>query len=122
MQYAYARICGIFRNAKENIDGFNDKYLVENYSHSEPEALELIKCLAKFPEEIINSYFSLEPHKIIYYLNSVAELFHKFYHNNRIVNPEDLATSYSRLKICHITKQVLKNGFSIIGISAPERM
>ena len=93
-----------------------------NYNHNEPEALELIKCLAKFPEEILNAYYSLEPHKIIYYLNSVAELFHKFYHNNRIVNPEDLATSYSRLKICHITKQVLKNGFSIIGISAPERM
>lgn len=122
LQYAFARICGIFRNANENISGYNDSIIMNNYIHDEPEALELIKCLAKFPEEIFNSYNNLEPHKIIYYLNSVAELFHKFYHNNRIVNPDEPEKSYARLQICFITKQVLKNGFSIIGISAPERM
>ena len=122
LQYAHARICGIFRNAEENIQEFNNDYLTKEYSHSEPEALELIKALAKFPEEIKSAYDGLEPHKLIYYLNTVAELFHKFYHNNRIVNPEDLQTSYSRLQVCYITKQVLHNCFSVIGISAPERM
>lgn len=122
LQYAHARICGIFRNAEENIPEFNNDYLHAEYSHTEPEALELIKALAKFPEEIRSAYDGLEPHKLIYYLNTVAELFHKFYHNNRIVNPEDLQATYSRLQICYITKQVLQNGFSIIGISAPERM
>ncbi len=122
LQYAHARICGIFRNAEENIKDFNNDYLKKEYNHSEPEALELIKSLAKFPEEIRSAYESLEPHKLIYYLNGVAELFHKFYHNNRIVNPDDIETTYSRLQICFITKQVLHNGFSVIGINAPERM
>ncbi len=122
LQYAHARICGIFRNAEENISGFSGNYLSKEFPHTEPEALELIKALAKFPEEIRSAYEGLEPHKLIYYLNTVAELFHKFYHNNRVVNPDDLRTTYSRLQICYITKQVLKNGFAIVGISAPERM
>jgi arginyl-tRNA synthetase len=122
LQYAHARICGIFRNAKENIQDFNDDYLNNVYTISEPEALELIKVLSKFPEEVKSSYEGLEPHKLIYYLNSVAELFHKFYHNNRIINNDDMAITYARLQVCEITSQILKNGFSIIGISAPEKM
>ncbi|MFA5011356.1 MAG: arginine--tRNA ligase [Ignavibacteria bacterium] len=122
LQYAHARICGIFRNAEENISGFSSDYLKKEYSHTEPEAFELIKALAKFPEEILSAYEGMEPHKLIYYLNTVAELFHKFYHNNRVVNPDDLHTTYSRLQVCFITKQVLQNGFAVIGISAPERM
>lgn len=122
LQYAHARICGIFRNAEENISGFRYDEIEKDYQHTEPEALELIKALSKFPEEIHSAYEGLEPHKLIYYLNTVAELFHKFYHNNRIVNPDCIQTTYSRLQICFVTKQVLQNGFNIIGISAPERM
>lgn len=122
LQYAYARICGIFRNAEENIQGFNYDFLNGDIKLKEPEALELIKVLSRFPEEVLSSYEHLEPHKMIYYLNSVAETFHKFYHNNRIVNPEDPERTFARLIVCEITKQVLRNGFSIIGISAPERM
>lgn len=122
LQYAHARICGIFRNAEENIKDFNRDFLTKDFVINEPEALELIKVLSKFPEEVKSSYESLEPHKIIYYLNSVAEMFHRFYHNNRIVNSEDMDRTYARLQVCEITRQVLKNGFSIIGISAPERM
>ncbi|MCX6156496.1 MAG: arginine--tRNA ligase [Ignavibacteriae bacterium] len=122
LQYAHARICGIFRNAEENIKDFNEEYLSKEYVISEPEALELIKVLSKFPEEVKSSYEVLEPHKLIYYLNSVAEMFHKFYHNNRIINLEDMDRTYARLQVCESAKKVLKNGFSIIGISAPERM
>lgn len=122
LQYAHARICGIFRNAEENIKNLNNEYLSMDYVINEPEALELIKVLSKFPEEVKSSYEGLEPHKLIYYLNSVAEMFHKFYHKNRIINLEDMDRTYSRLHVCEITRQVLKNGFSIIGISAPKRM
>lgn len=124
LQYAYARICGILRNADENFPGYKDidsddlNLLLIN---SEAE-INLLKILSGFGEEVLNSGMSYEPHKIITYLNSVAENFHRFYHNNRVLDPENKELSELRLLICLCTKQVLKNGFDIIGISSPERM
>lgn len=124
LQYAHARICGILRNAEENFPGFNFKADVPFSTDliKTEEELHLLKILAKFPSEVTSSATSYEPHKIITYLNVVAERFHKFYHNNRVLDSENRELSIARLKICLATKQVLKNGFDIIGISAPERM
>jgi arginyl-tRNA synthetase len=124
LQYAHARICGILRNADENFPGFDFRSEVP-FSESligTEEELHLLKILAKFPEEISSAAASFEPHKIITYLNVVAERFHKFYHNNRVLDAENRELSIARLKICLAAKQILKNGFDIIGISAPERM
>jgi len=124
LQYAHARICGILRNADENFPGFDFRSEAP-FSDSligTEEELHLLKILAKFPEEISSAAASFEPHKIITYLNVVAERFHKFYHNNRVLDGENRELSIARLKICLAAKQILKNGFDIIGISAPERM
>ncbi len=121
LQYAHARICGILRNAEENFSG----WLNENPDNSlikEAEEINLLKTLSGFPEEIENAASTLEPHKIITFLNDTADKFHKFYHDNRVLDPENKSLSVARLKICLAAKQVLKNGFNIIGISAPERM
>ena len=124
LQYAYARICGILRNADDNFPGF-DFRSEAGFSDSligTEEEIQLLKILAKFPEEVSSAAASFEPHKIITYLNVVAERFHKFYHNNRVLDAENRELSIARLKICLAAKQILKNGFDIIGISAPERM
>lgn len=124
LQYAYARICGILRNADENFPGYKDiKSDDLNFQliNSDSE-INLLKILSDFGEEVLNAGMSYEPHKIITYLNSVAENFHRFYHNNRVLDPENKELSELRLLICLCTKQVLKNGFDIIGISSPERM
>ncbi|MBR9979254.1 MAG: arginine--tRNA ligase, partial [Bacteroidetes bacterium] len=55
------------------------------------------------------------------YLHTCATAFHKFYHDCRVVT-EDGALSATRLSLCRATKQVLRNGFAIIGINAPESM
>jgi arginyl-tRNA synthetase len=59
---------------------------------------------------------------VITYLNEAAESYHIFYHNHRVINKNEPALSFSRLKLCEASKIVLKNGFDIIGIKAPERM
>lgn len=124
LQYAHARICGILRNAEDNFPGLDFRSEADFNSSliGTEEELGLLKILAKFPEEVTSSAASYEPHKIITYLNIVAERFHKFYHNNRVLDAENRELSIARLKICLAAKQVLKNGFDIIGISAPERM
>ncbi len=122
LQYAHARICGIFRNAAEN---FNEDIKVKDFNSgllTEPEAVDLLKVLSRFPDEVESVTAALEPHKIITYLNQTAEAFHKFYHNNRVLNADDLETTKARLKLCEAVRTVLRNGFNIIGITAPERM
>jgi arginyl-tRNA synthetase len=70
-------------------------------------------------DEVLNS---LEPRKIATYLEEVAAAYHKFYGNHKIIDKDNLSLSSSRKKLCEATKIILKNGLSILGISAPERM
>ena len=124
LQYAFARICGILRNADEKLPEYKDTDTGKidlSLINSEDE-IKLLKTLSRFPEEVLNSSATFEPHKIITFLNEVAENFHRFYHNNRVLDPENKELSVVRLMVCLSAKQVLKNGFNIIGISAPERM
>ncbi|HRE40900.1 MAG TPA: arginine--tRNA ligase [Ignavibacteria bacterium] len=121
LQYAYARICGIFRNAETNFpdlitDNIDTKVLKTD------EEINLLKTLSRFPEEVEDSASTFEPHKIITYLNKVASDFHTFYHNNRVLDVEQPELSKARLQLAQATKTILKNGFDIIGISSPERM
>lgn len=121
LQYAHARIASILRFAKdsginlEKIDHVNFDLLVEK------EEIELAKLLSSFPEVIDVAYLTLEPLKIINYLNEVAETFHSFYHRHRVVGNDENLT-LSRLSLCLAAKIVIANGLKILGISRPERM
>ena len=122
LQYAHARISGILRNAVEVFPEYSEATGINYGLLNRPEELSLIKILSLFPEAVAGAASVYEPHKIITYLNETAENFHRFYHNHRVVNPEDTDLSYARLKLCEAAKIIFKNGFDIIGISAPERM
>jgi arginyl-tRNA synthetase len=64
---------------------------------------------------------SYEPHRLADYLHDVAGLFHTYYHVHRVVT-EDIPMTSARLSLCQAVRIVLRNGFAILGISAPERM
>jgi arginyl-tRNA synthetase len=64
---------------------------------------------------------NFEPHTLVDFLREVATEFHSFYHDCRILGEEE-ATVQARLQLARATSRVLKNGFAILGISAPERM
>lgn len=124
LQYAYARICGILRNAEENF--FEIKKLKSDDINLElikdEHEISLLKILSKFPEEVIDSARTFEPHKLITYLNSIAESFHKYYHNNRVLDIGNPQLSFARLSLCYAVKKILNCGFELIGINSPERM
>jgi len=122
LQYAHARICGILRNANEIFPDYKNAKEVNYNLLAVPDELSLMKILSVFPDVVAGASLTYEPHKVITYLNGVAENYHKFYHNNRVINQDEMDLSYARLKLCEAAKIVLKNGFDIIGISAPERM
>ena len=62
-----------------------------------------------------------EPHRVTAYAQELATVFHRFYHENRVVT-EDVPLSLARLMLAKATRQVLANSFSLLGISAPENM
>jgi len=101
LQYAHARICGILRNADEVFPDYK-KDLINSLNLdliNSPEEMKLIKILTEFPDEVLSAAKTYEPHKIITYLNTVAENFHRFYHNNRVIDPENKEISLSRIHL-----------------------
>jgi len=125
LQYAHARIASIIRFAEDEgiqLSSFSHELSAKSQELlKEKEEIELAKRLGSFPEVVEAASSTFEPHRIIGFLQEVAEAFHRFYHACRVVIPEkDLAEA--RLGLCLATKIVLANGFKILGISAPEKM
>ncbi len=126
LQYAHARIASIVRFAEAEGILTKDEIStgIKNVNIDllrEKEEIDLAKILGTFPEVVEAAASTFEPHRIINYLQEVAETFHRFYHVHRVVIPEkELAKS--RLALCLAAKIVLANGFKILGIGAPEKM
>ncbi len=119
LQYAHARIASIVRHAEE--EGRSGDTSFSPSLLREPEEIDLIKVLLLFPETVESCASAYEPHRLTEYLHTVAGVFHKFYHEHRVVS-DDAALTSARLALCRGTASVLRNGFAILGISAPERM
>jgi arginyl-tRNA synthetase len=121
VQYAHARICSIFDAAREKGVTLPDISNIVLSKLDTPEEISLIKALAAFPEVVEGSALHFEPHRIPFYLQELASLFHSFYNKNRVIG-EDPELSAARLLLLRCTAQTLKNGLILLGISAPERM
>jgi arginyl-tRNA synthetase len=118
LQYAHARICSIIRT----VESENLKPATEHLNLLiEEEEQGLLKKLHKFEEEVLYSAENYEPQKICAYLEDLAAAFHKFYTFRRILGSEKNIAE-ARLALAVATKMVIKNGLTILGVSAPEKM
>jgi len=119
LQYAYARICSIFDTARDRDIEFDENTPTECLNL--PQEINLIKLQRLFPEIIETSALKFEPQILADYLYDVATAFHTFYHDCRIIgSPEPILSA--RFKLARVTQWILKNGLTILGVSAPERM
>jgi len=118
LQYAHARICSILKMIKK--DNLNASTNNLNLLITDEER-QLLKKLYQFKDEVSASAELFETHRICNYLEELATAFHKFYTFCRILGTEKKLAE-ARIALALATKFVLKNGLSIIGVNAPERM
>lgn len=121
VQYAYARICSILRMAQERGIAIPDYSHVDPVLLDQPEEKTLIRMLVLYPEMILGAANSLEPHRITFYLNDLAGVFHSYYNKNKVIS-ENAELTGARLFLVKIIKIVLQNALKILGVSAPEKM
>ena len=125
VQYAYARINSIQRHAAEK--GFIEPQAgtgavdVDLSPLSEPEEQRLIKKILLYPAVFEAAVYAREPHRITFYLQELAGIFHPYYNKHRIV-AEDNRLTLARLALSRAARIVLRDGLHVLGVAAPERM
>jgi arginyl-tRNA synthetase len=85
----------------------------------EVEERDLIKRLAELPEVVVEAVEKRGPQAIPQYAIRVADDFHRFYHEHRVLESEQRAF---RLALCRATQAVIARSLDLIGVEAPERM
>jgi len=121
IQYAHARICNVFLTAEKQgvaVPGPGDADLSPLEAEDE---IQLIKKILAFPEVVEKSALSLEVHRISHYLHDLVGVFHSYYNKHRVVT-ENQPLTLARLYLLLCLRITIRNGLSLMGISAPEKM
>jgi arginyl-tRNA synthetase len=122
VQYAYARMCSVLRQAALDpataVAAMRDVDLSALVS---PYEEALLRRIADYPDELAVAAREHAPHQLTFYLKDLARDFHSYYNAERFL-VDDPKVRAARLALAVATGQVLRNGLSLLKISAPEQM
>ncbi|HVL77566.1 MAG TPA: arginine--tRNA ligase [Noviherbaspirillum sp.] len=118
VQYAHARICSVFAQWNGDEQALND---VDLSPLTSPREAALLARLAEYPEMLQKALDELGPHQVAFYLRDLAGELHSYYNAERVL-VDDESLRMARLALLQATRQVLRNGLALIGVSAPARM
>jgi arginyl-tRNA synthetase len=124
VQYAHARICSVLQQAGERGLAVPDAAAVQAADLAPlvgAREQTLLNRLAAYPEVLAAAAEELAPHQLAYYLKDLAADFHGYYNAERVLVDEPEVRT-ARLALLLATRQVLRNGLQLLGVSAPEKM
>jgi arginyl-tRNA synthetase len=120
IQMAHARLSGIFRVGEIDPATVDPAAADLSVLALEEEAA-LMKALLDFPSLVAGAAEALEPHRVATYLHDTAGKVHLWYHKAHVLNEPEPITR-ARLVLARAARLVLRNGLSLLGLSAPDRM
>ncbi len=118
VQYAHARICSVFSQWG------GDESVLDNVDLSpltSPHEYALLSKLSDYPDILSRAQEELSPHLVAFYLRELAGELHGYYNAERFL-VEDKTLKLARLALLKATRQVLRNGLALLGVSAPTKM
>lgn len=121
VQYVHARISSILRKSRER--GLDELEWDETALAmlQESEEINLMKAMTRYREVVEDSATYMEPHRITFYLMDLASSFHAYYNKHRVLSDDPLL-SKGRLCLVLAVQKVIRNGLTLLGVSAPEKM
>lgn len=132
VQYAHARVCSVFNQAKEQLPGLDlsDAALAgaDLTLLIDEGELGLLKRVAQWPRVVEGAAEAHEPHRIAFYLHDLASDLHGHWNRGkdlpqlRFVNHEDPLSSHARLAMVRAVASVLASGLALLGVTAPIEM
>ncbi|MCD8340328.1 MAG: arginine--tRNA ligase [Burkholderiales bacterium] len=124
LQYAHARICSVFEQAKQKgyVVPTEEEALKFDLSPLDtPQETKLLNILSDYPATLASATEDGAPHLLVNYLSELAQAFHSFYNSQRVLT-EDARIRNARIALLLAVRQVFKNGLAILGVSAPQRL
>ncbi|AHX15386.1 arginine--tRNA ligase [Dyella jiangningensis] len=122
IQYAHARVCSVLRQAGEKGFTFDLHNGLAHLARLDNEHEQILLTeLSKYPELVETAAANLEPHLVATWLRELANAFHTYYNSHQFL-VDDANLRDARLALIVATRQVLKNGLDLLGLSAPESM
>ena len=118
VQYAHARVCSVLTQWGEDPSILAT---VDTSLLTSPAELALLQWLIDYPETVDAAARELSPHLIAFYLRELAAEFHSYYNATRFLVPE-VPLRHARLALIAAVRQVLVNGLTLLGVSAPDKM
>ncbi len=122
IQYAHARVCSVFRQMKEkNLDWMAEDAWDQLDRLDEEHEQALTSSLSRYPEIVALAAQNRAPHTLAHYLRDLANDFHTYYNAHTFL-VDDKNLRDARLALISAVRQVIANGLTILGVSAPESM
>lgn len=122
VQYAHARVCSVFRQLEERGLVWDKTVGEQNLNRLiEDHELALFTALSRYSEIIETAALNYTPHILAHYLMDLARDFHTYYNAHHFI-VDDIELSQARLTLITAIKQVIENGLTVMGVSAPESM